>query len=364
MQKKERKYENFVKEISFDDFKKKVENGELNINANYDEVFVWNLIPGEIDSMVDNFIGMMDEARAIMSVDIMPEVLFKNAYAVKNHLGIVDMVFEFLPGKIDGKRLKDAFACEGSMDAYLLREYVPHEESTASTYVKEEIDAMGWGEKQKEVNEIEKQYEAGEITIFDVYKKFNWADDETLNEEKVNTLLEKVNGITIDELFKELEDFTDVEFTIFNKLLKENYPEVNEDLNKQMEAKEQKELEEIKKAQEAAKARYEELVKANWKYNVIQNFDGQKLALRLVPDLPGGLLEDEEIPEEVLQPFGKYEIIKKYSQDIYVYFDPFGFGGSNIPLPRVIKFDMQAVSKYILDESLEFEKNPDFNSIN
>ena len=84
----------------------------------------------------------------------------------------------------------------------------------------------------------------------------------------------------------------------------------------------------------------------------------------MVPDLPGGLLEGEEIPEEVLQPFGKYEIIKKYSQDIYVYFDPFGFGGSSIPLPRVIKFDMQTNPKYILDENLEFEKNPDFNSIN
>ena len=78
MSEKERKYENFVKEVSFDEFNEKVKNGELNINANYDEVFVFNLIPGDIDDMVDTFIGMMDEAKAILSVEIDPESLFNN----------------------------------------------------------------------------------------------------------------------------------------------------------------------------------------------------------------------------------------------------------------------------------------------
>ena len=210
MSDKERKYENFVKEVSFDEFNEKVKNGELNINANYDEVFVFNLIPGDIDDMVDTFIGMMDEAKAILSVEIDPESLFNNAYAVKNHFDIYDMVFEFKPGKIDAKKLEESFACEGSMDTYLLSKYLPEEEYNVKNYTQEKIDAMGWEEKQKEVNEIEKKYEAGEISIFDVYKEFGWADDESLNEEKVNGLLDKVKGMKIEDLFKELEDFTDV----------------------------------------------------------------------------------------------------------------------------------------------------------
>lgn len=361
MSEKERKYENFVKEVSFDEFNEKVKNGELNINANYDEVFVFNLIPGDIDDMVDTFISMMDEAKAILSVEIDPESLFNNAYAVKNHFDIYDMVFEFKPGKIDAKKLEESFACEGSMDTYLLSKYLPEEEYNVKNYTQEKIDAMGWGEKQKEVDEIEKKYEAGEISIFDVYKEFGWADDESLNEEKVNGLLDKVKGMPIDDLFKELEDFTDVEFGIFNKLLKEKYPEVNEDLNKQMEAKEQEAKEAAKKAQEAAKVRYKELVDANWRYNVVRDFDNNVLAVRLIPDIEGGLLEGEDIPEEVLEPFGKFDLIQKYSQDIYVYFNPFNLRES-AALPRVVKYDMQAFPKYTLDESIEFEKNPDFEA--
>ena len=141
---------------------------------------------------VDTFISMMDEAKAILSVEIDPESLFNNAYAVKNHFDIYDMVFEFKPGKIDAKKLEESFACEGSMDTYLLSKYLPEEEYNVKNYTQEKIDAMGWEEKQKEVDEIEKKYEAGEISIFDVYKKFGWADDESLNEEKVNGLLDKV----------------------------------------------------------------------------------------------------------------------------------------------------------------------------
>ena len=50
-------------------------------------------------------------------------------------------------------------------------------------------------------------------------------DKNKLREEHSRVSTGKLRGMSIEDLFKELEDFTDVEFGIFNKLLKEKYPE-------------------------------------------------------------------------------------------------------------------------------------------
>ena len=42
MSEKERKYENFVKEVSFDEFNEKVKNGEIKVPATKDEYKAMN----------------------------------------------------------------------------------------------------------------------------------------------------------------------------------------------------------------------------------------------------------------------------------------------------------------------------------
>lgn len=361
-EKKERKYDKFVKEISFPDFKELVDSGKINKNADYGEVFCYNLIPQEIDDMVDSFMEMMDDGGAYIGVELKPEEMCTEAYAVKNHLEIFDMVFVLNKNRVLKNKIYETFECDGSMDSYTLANYIDKEAGESKDYKKEVVDALGWGKQQEHVDEIEKKYAAGEISIFDVYREFNWADDESLDEQKVKDLLAEVDKIDFDEMLEKIKDFTTQEFEIFSELLKKDHPEVQEKFNKQVEDKEEQAKKEYEEAKKKAEERKKYLEEVKWHYNVVADFDGKKLAVRLRPE---GELDGEfndDIPESILEPFLLLDIKQKYSNDTYVYFDEYNVR-TMIALPREIIYDLSRNEKYIYDANLELTVNPDFVDI-
>ena len=305
---------------------------------------------------------MMDDGGAFIGVELKPEEMFTEAYAVKNHLEIFDMVFILNKNRVLRDKIYSTFECDGSMDSYILANYVDKEAAESKDYKKEVVDSLGWGKQQEHVDEVEKKFAAGEISIFDVYREFNWADDESLDEQKVKDLLAVVDTMDFDDMLEKINDFTPQEFSIFSELLKKDHPDVQEKFNKQVEEKEEQAKKEYEEEKKKAEERRKHLEEVKWHFNVVADFEGKKLAVRLRPE---GELEGEfndDIPESILEPFLLLDIKQKYANDTYVYFDEYNVR-TMIALPREIIYDLSRNEKYVYDANLELTVNPDFTDI-
>lgn len=231
-----KKYEGIIVEKTIHQIKDMCDNGKLDINLAPTNIWVVNYSGEEPAIQADMLLNQLVDTEISTLIVIDHKEMFKEIYAVKDYKGQQDIIAVLNSSKVDAEKFNDLYS--ETADMFSIKSYLIEQLSLDGTYEKEEYDPLKFREQQAKVDEVEKKFKDGEITLGEMFQEFGWISDEGYDKDKVVDIIEKlINGeLNTQDIIDKInnQELTSVELSTVQDILKKKYPEVYDKLNQQI----------------------------------------------------------------------------------------------------------------------------------
>lgn len=234
----QKKYQEFIQEITLDDLAKMCSSGKIDKNWNLDKAWVVNYLGEEPEKQAEHLLDALVDSEVAFMIRKSPATLFKNIYAIKDYADRQDIIAEFADGIVDLKKLEELYPAE-SRKIFKLSSYVDEQLSMSQTYEKEVYDPLNFKGQQEKIDDLKRRVESGESTIGEVLIELGVIKEgEDYDHEKVNDIIDKLvnNKMTLQELEEKCNnnEISPIEIRSIVIIIEKLYPEVDKRLNEQV----------------------------------------------------------------------------------------------------------------------------------
>lgn len=228
---KKSKYEELIEEVTFEEFKDKIQKGEIDGEGDIDKYVAVNYFSDTVDNQIEFLMDILVENNIAFSVELHPKHFFKKIYVVKT-IKLIDTVYVMKDNIVDIGKFKEIYSDNLSLKNFIevQQQYIEREKSQHN-YCPEDLKKSF--EMQEELNEIKKKVENGEIIYHDYLKDVGVISEE--QHQNITQLIEdivdkNINKDQLQEKYKNNE-INEVDLICISKYLKCKHPEIDKEFN-------------------------------------------------------------------------------------------------------------------------------------
>lgn len=225
-------YKPFIEEISFEEFKEKCINREIDHLMPVSKAIVVDYMGNEPQVQADFLLNMLIDNEIVFSIELNPSKIFEKIYSIKS-TNVTDIVAILKDNVINMDNFVELYG--ETLDEFTLDKYLKNQQVFIQKHENREMyDPLKFEESQKKIDNLKQQLDDGIISLGEFLKNMGIIDD--YDNKKIIDIVEKIvkNKIEFSDLQKMYNSgkINTIELEEIFNIIKKQYPEINEKFNK------------------------------------------------------------------------------------------------------------------------------------
>lgn len=225
-------YKPFIEEISFEEFKEKCINREIDHLMPVSKAIVVDYMGNEPQVQADFLLNMLIDNEIVFSIELNPSKIFEKIYSIKS-TNVTDIVAILKDNVINMDNFVELYG--ETLDEFTLDKYLKNQQVFIQKHENREMyDPLKFEESQKKIDNLKQQLDDGIISLGEFLKNMGIIDD--YDNKKIIDIVEKIvkNKIEFSDLQKMYNSgkINTIELEEISNIIKKQYPEINEKFNK------------------------------------------------------------------------------------------------------------------------------------